>query len=121
LQAELEPGKTQRLQISLHPWAGVRGRLVGTDGRPLANHKVMPLINGSKYEGELFTPAKATTSDRDGRFELRRIDAASSILLVSSPISAIGAAPMKLKAGETIDVGDVPIDTGNTKVTFGRQ
>lgn len=108
LELELDAGATRSVAVGLRDWSSVRGTLVGTDGLPLANHVVTPIHNpadGTAVDpGELFDWNTATT-DRDGRFELRRVQPDTNVLVISSPSGLFSAAPLQLQPGEHRDLG----------------
>ena len=107
---------TRKVELQLRDWNVIRGQLVGADGRALAGHVVVPFarLDGKSFsEAEFLTIATATT-DRDGRFELRRVPPNSKALVVSSPSGEFSAVPLHVDSGENRDLG-------NVTVTFTKQ
>lgn len=110
---------------------GLRGRVLASDGGPVAGARVslrggrpdasgmtvMTLTKGADGHMELSSPGEVrfeATTDADGVFELKGLDAALRFTLVASPpkesaedlLAARRPAPA-LKAGQVVDAGEV--------------
>ena len=108
----LDAGATGTIELELREWAVVRGTLVGADDRPLAGHVLTPIYNPPDNQpvlsDELLETNTATT-DRDGRFELRRVAPNSNVLVVSSPSGEFSAVLLKIGPGEQRELGRVTV------------
>jgi RNA polymerase sigma factor (sigma-70 family) len=96
------------LTIQLKPWAVVSGRLVHSDGQPRPNAE----LNLERSGQRLFDPdsgyhrVRSFRTDKDGKF---RIDALVPGLKYTMTHTGTIFEDLKLKSGETKDLGDVQV------------
>jgi len=107
----LEAGATRTIELELREWIVVRGTLVGADDRPLAGHVVAPVRvrDGKPPSVEDILATTNATTDRDGRFELRRVHPDSKALVISSPSGEFSGVPLRARPGENRDLGRVVV------------
>ena len=72
-------GKSNRRTLSYGAKAGIRGRLLNSDGQPVTGAKVL-LLTRDLRQGALLIPRTTVTTDRDGRFHTTVSATASRLL-----------------------------------------
>jgi hypothetical protein len=91
--------------IRLQPWATLAGRLVGADGRPMAETKLSFDHLPGRNDPSVATHPDEVRTDADGRF---RFDG----LIPSLTYYLDFVGKLTLKPGEARDLGDVRAPTG---------
>jgi RNA polymerase sigma factor (sigma-70 family) len=110
---ELNATTRSPLRVILQPWAELRGRLVGPDGKPLANAAVYS--DGLKSPGGVsfgFVNFDRRPTDAEGRFHLTALSPGVEyrFLFSTSRAPILNGSlpdPITLKPGESRDLGDV--------------
>ena len=108
----LEASGQRTVELELRDWIAVRGTFVGADGRPLADHTIVPLHAVADFKpptADWILTMTSVTTDRDGHFELRRVAPDTNVLLVSSPSGQFSAVPLRARPGDTRDLGRVTV------------
>lgn len=114
--AEVREAEDAVVELALAPLGRVSGRVVGPDGRGVAGasvtavdpgtHELLPKLEGASVR--LLTVAgrmQATTTDADGRFELRTLMSTSPRLAVRADGYALAGAPVEVETnGEAAPV-----------------
>lgn len=104
----LEEGKTATLEATLGPGSTVRGRVVDSDGRPVAGHWVHLSWPGYFRMASAFRWLSDLTGD-DGRFEIPRVPAGPWRLYSRSGGSPVGAAFTVPADKELFETGDLTL------------
>lgn len=104
--------------ITLDTGVNVNGRLVGTDGQPLAG-VTLNLQSVERRMGEFFGPVTYGTDDR-GRFSFQNIPASTPIEIIGGMVELRGHGVPEVKRlttgdnGATMEVGDIHLESGYT-------
>jgi protocatechuate 3,4-dioxygenase beta subunit len=106
---------TSDLEVVLKPLGSIVGVVIDPEGRPMDSFTVQPQSNNvNKRRGGARLRAK-TFNPEDGRFEYRGIpDGIYSLSVRSLKFSAVTLEEIEVRAGETIDVGEIQLAEGGS-------
>ncbi|MCI0585861.1 MAG: sigma-70 family RNA polymerase sigma factor [Planctomycetes bacterium] len=92
MELDVPPGGLRGVRVVLAPEAGVVGRLLSREGRPVEGARVRS-GDGASFAGTV------APSDADGRFEVRGLPGGSVHLLAEHPEAGVARAELRLQAG----------------------
>jgi hypothetical protein len=108
VQVTSESAKVGRFSIRLDPLSTITGRVVDPDGKPVAVASVRPDL---RPVGDFSLSLPQVATDADGRFRIENVPVGCDYWLVVLPPAAVGdwvaTKEVAVKAGETIDVGEL--------------
>ena len=90
-QIHLAPGKSAQADVSLRPAASVSGVVNGSDGRPVAAARVLPMIEAGR--NRIYSLHNETRSDASGKFTVRGLISGAGYFV---RIEAEGYGPLEL-------------------------
>lgn len=107
-------------KVRLQPWATMKGRLVTTNGAPVAGEMMALMMEHDWNAGDPFVNfQERPTTDAQGRFEFKRVPPGElqlHRLVPTTPGPSSGRTyklqtPVYNKGGQTNDLGDVKLDS----------
>lgn len=101
----LEDGDVAEVTLELLPWAVARGRVVDSEGGPVAKARVEVSSEAGRAEGS----DRAVSTDAEGRFSLEGLGPGPTVVIVTKGDATLRTEPLSAEPGAELELGDLEL------------